>query len=237
MPWSRQQLRLEREDAQHVVGRCASPFRRARRATPRSTGRRSAPSSCRAPSARASRSRLKSGASTPMKTSGRSRAAAARAACGCRRSRGSGAAPRHSRAPRACPAATRRRSRCAAIRGPPMPDGLQLGPARLQAVEQQARQQVAGGLAGDHREARDSQSVRPTVERQRTMPRCAIRGEEASISATSPPPRASAVRQLRRSAAAPRSSVRPVAVQQPVHLLDGGDALAPRSRAGAGLRC
>ena len=172
---------------------------------------------------RASRPRLKSGASTPMKASGGSRQQAlGQLRRGCRRSRGSGAAPRHSRAPRACRAATRPRSPARPCCGPPMPSAPQRRPARAQAAEQQAGQQVARGLAGHHREARGLVGHR----RASVSGRCRAsrrRGSRASARRRRPP-RAS-LRPSAAIAARASSSVRPSRYSSAVHLLDRGDAL------------
>ena len=125
----------------------------------------------------ASRPRLKSGASTPMKASGRSRSRRSRQLRrGCRRSRGSAAAPRRSRAPPACRAATRRRSPARPSAGRRCRSACSAGQRALQAAEQQAGQQVARGFARHHREARRVRRHRQP-ERQRAMPRVR-RGQE-----------------------------------------------------------
>ena len=111
----------------------------------------------------------------------RSRRSASRR--GCRRSRGSGAAPRHSRAPPACRSATRLRSPVRAICGPPMPAARQSRPARLQAPQQQAGEQVARGFAGDHRQR--ASAVHRFSARCRGSAR---RGSRAACTSTSPPP-------------------------------------------------
>ena len=125
-----------------------------------------------APSAAASRSRLKSGASTPMKPPAARAAAAARARCGCRRARGSGAALRRSRA------------RELVVRPPGVKAllgharaadafGDELRPARAQAVEQQRRR--AGRPTPRPRPSRSAESPGSSTpgRAQRAMPRVA----------------------------------------------------------------
>ena len=103
-----------------------------------------------------SRPRLKSGASTPMKTSGRSRSRRSRSCVAdAARSRGSAAAPRRSRAPRASRAATRRSKPCARHARAADAVGLQLrASARAGLRSSRPAEQVAGGFAGDHARAR-----------------------------------------------------------------------------------
>ena len=132
--------------------------------------------------AAASRSRLKSGASTPMNSSGPlAQQALGQLRCGCRRSRGSGAAPRRSRAPPACRAATRPRSPAppSAARRCPAPAGRASAPAGRRAAGRRA-----GRPRPRRRPSRSAARSRPCGH-QRAMPRVAP-ARKSRISATSP---------------------------------------------------
>ena len=177
---------------------------------------------CRCACSRASRSRLKSGASTPMKTSGR---------CCSRRSAScvadaadlavSGAAPRRSRARPACACGHQASKPCCAICGPPMPTARRPGQRSRRPPSSSAGEQVARGFAGHHRPG----AARDVHQRLSARCRAAALARNSSISATSAADCGLRFAPARRSAAWPASRVRLAAVQQPVHLLDDVDAL------------
>jgi hypothetical protein len=230
MPCRCQQRRLEREDAQHMVDAAPDflhpvgppgPDRGADKCMSGCPARRSA-----------SRSRLKSGASTPMNTVRAARAAAARAiGCGCPQRCHGSAQHLHIAAhgQRSLPA-TRPRS-------PGLPSAAHRyrppasrGQRACSAVEQQAGQQVAGGFAGHHGEARRGRDRRTAVmaSADDAALRRDLAGSPAS-DATSGAPRGDwcAGWQCARPGLLQRQVV---PVQRLVHRLDGGNALGEKPR-------